>query len=89
MATYTTYSTDFFPVSDIANDLTAGIPDTLSANAIGFLICDSQVDYDELVGLLNDKITVPITGGTSFTDPLAGKDDERSATLIILDLEHL
>ena len=89
MATYTSYSTDFFQASAMANDLTAGIPKHLSANSIGFLICDSQVDYHELVRLLEDKIAIPVIGGTTFTDPLAGAKEERSATLTILDLEHL
>lgn len=89
MATYSNFSTDFFQVSVIADELTAGLPDAFSDRAIGFLICDSQVDYDELLVILKQKINFPVIGGTTFTDPLTGANEERSATLTVLDLEQL
>ncbi|MDR2888488.1 MAG: hypothetical protein LBV33_01440, partial [Lachnospiraceae bacterium] len=88
MAVYSNISKEFLQIVQIVTDLTAGVPERLSENAIGFLMCDSQVDYQGVVGLLNGRLAIPIVGGTTFTDPLGSEDEERSASLTILELEE-
>lgn len=89
MNTLTGVSNHFHDVEIIAKDLLTHAPESFSANALGFLICDSQIDSKALVEVLSQKLPFPIVGGTTFTYPLGEADQEVSASFVILEKEGL
>ncbi len=89
MSAYMNISEEFDEIEIIVKDLTTGLPESASENRIGFLVCDSHLECKELLNHLRKKITFPIIGGTTFTYPLQGKNDEVSASLTVLDIEKM
>jgi|GEM_PF-2910054 len=88
-STYT--STSFIGPEAIAEDILSAMPpDEASDSRIGFLFCDSQVDYSAVVATLADRLDFPVVGGTVLGFPFAGSDGkEFSAALMVLRKEGL
>ena len=53
-------------VADLLQDLPA---EAQRPGSIGLLSLDSQLDAPEVLRLLGEQVSFPITGGTSFTYP--------------------
>lgn len=88
MPAYKTQSLEFQQVEIIAQDLLQGLPE-LPSSALGFLTCDSQVDYDALLPLLAKALPFPLVGGTTMTNPLSQGDQELAATLLVIHKEDM
>lgn len=89
MSAYTNSSNDFSDIKKIVEDLTRGISAVEGNAKLGFLTCDSLVDYESLLTELSTRIDFPIVGGTTFTYPLSGDPLGTSAALTVLSLDHL
>jgi hypothetical protein len=73
-------------VADLLQDLPA---EAQRSGSIGLLSLDSQLDAPEVLRLLGEQVSFPITGGTSFTYPLTEHANDISAVLSILTLDKL
>lgn len=73
-------------VADLLQDLPA---EAQRPGSIGLLSLDSQLDAPEVLRLLGEQVSFPITGGTSFTYPLTEHANDISAVLSILTLDKL
>jgi hypothetical protein len=58
-------------------------------NTIGFLMCDSRIDYASLIQTLMAALPFPVIGGTTLTMPLSSVGNELSAVLTIFEKEGL
>lgn len=67
----------------LVNELREGVGDAHAT--LGFLLCDSQIEYGEVVSGLQAKVDFPIVGGTSLTFPISDEDaGEISASLMLI-----
>ena len=79
----------FSNTEEIARELIKEEMLAMNKDSLGFLICNSQIDYERLNSTLSRELTFPIIGGTTLAMPIRGRHDEVSASLAVLEKEHM
>lgn len=78
-------SKNFDDTDEIIGDLLLPIQGKTFENALGILLCDSEIDYFTMVPKLQEQIDFPIIGGTTMAFPFfCNADEEVSASLVII-----
>lgn len=85
MPAITNYSRNFGDNGAIVSDLLKGIENFGAENTIGFLVCDSRLDYSDLIEKIAQKVDFPVVGGTTMLMPLTENSDEISATFMAFE----
>ena len=96
MGTKTYTATSFFDADSVIASFTSqglkDIPDSSHAT-VGFLYCDSQVDYVGVVEKLSALVSFPIVGGTTMGLPFDNTPhdsaDDMSAMLLVIEREGM
>lgn len=84
MFSKTNTSTEFDNVDIIISDLVAGLEGTDPNHTIGLLVCDSQIDYADIVSRLSGILNFPFAGGTTLAFPISNPGgDELSASFAV------
>ena len=85
MKAKTFFSTQFLDADAImksfAEQRLMDVPET----ALGFLYCDSSIDYESLLKKLSQKVPFPIIGGTTMDFPVENKPEGLSALLMVVN----
>ncbi len=85
MPAVVSFSTQFDDPHKLAEELLAPLPHFTTQNALGILLCDSQVDIHTLLSLLGEALPMPLVGGTTLAFPLcATPGEDLSASLLIV-----
>ena len=74
----------------LVDDLVRTLEGKKPGNALGFLLCDSQVDCDDVVSRLKQRLDFPVVGGTALSFPVSdGAGREISASLAVIERDNL
>ena len=90
MSATTSISTNFEDSTTVVNDLLLSLPDPGTADGLGFLFCDSQLDFQAVLEGVTKKVGFPLVGGTALAFPFADPGgSELSAALLFFSKEGM
>ncbi|WRS26149.1 hypothetical protein U6B65_07225 [Oscillospiraceae bacterium MB08-C2-2] len=86
MQVFTARSSETYDMAFLCTNLDKQIQEnvTFGINSLGILICDSTIDYKEVVALLSQKYTFKIYGCTALAFIHVGKAEDISTSFMVI-----